>query len=256
MNYTGWVFLAVGNANCFKIAQISVHGKQDDSFFEDLGKAYREIRGTIDRIFSIWVYSHCNFMKVSNYFITAIVCPLDLSQFENIEYEMHVPVAEELPPDSDPDASSYIFQPRPPSRMPPIHPIEFNLRYYGCFKCGRWHKGNSSTCPAICRRKLKALDRMPKRNRPLAQDGNERHEFWGLLAVDIPSFWKIVVYHLLFLVFPFMFWILWLTVMKHPADLQNASVPVVSAVGFLSVFWAMMTHRPDPKYGRYDGKVG
>jgi hypothetical protein len=102
---------------------------------------------------------------------------------------------------------------------------------------------------------LKSLDRVPKRNRRLVEDGTDRTTFWGLLAIEALCFWKVLLYHVLFLLFPFVFWVLWLTVMKHPADLQNASVPVVSAVGFLSIFWAMLTYKADSHYGRRSGKL-
>jgi hypothetical protein len=45
-----------------------------------------------------------------------------------------------------------------------------------------------------------------------------------------------VLMKLLLLVAAIIFWILWLTVMKHPADPQNASVPFVAMIAAWTLF--------------------
>lgn len=59
---------------------------------------------------------------------------------------------------------------------------------------------------------------------------------YGLTAFELPSFLGFWVYTFIAGAAAAVFWALWLTVMEHPADLQNASVPAVIFVA-LWVAW-------------------
>jgi hypothetical protein len=86
-----------------------------------------------------------------------------------------------------------------------------------------------------------ALTKIPKRDRRVIEDGNGREIFWGLYAVEVVSFATVVMYHTIILVGPFVFWALWIA--KKPKDLQNASVPVLTVLGMLSLFWVILMYK-------------
>jgi hypothetical protein len=58
------VFLAVGRGDDYSIAQISVSSSDDGGFFGELRNKYFELRGWYRRLFSYYVYSHCEFAQV------------------------------------------------------------------------------------------------------------------------------------------------------------------------------------------------
>jgi hypothetical protein len=136
----------------------------------------------------------------------------------------------------------YDFKPKPPNPIPPIQAHEFRRRFYFCRRGGKVHKHHLGF--VSCRRKCgrypgpaSALDRIPKRNRWLNISRQEREFFWGLLAIEHVSIFRVVLYHILILLGPFLFWWLWLFQLGHHGDLQNASVPFSVICVLLSMFW-------------------
>jgi hypothetical protein len=118
---------------------------------------------------------------------------------------------------------------------PPILPHEFEKRFYACYdpttlhKLNPWHK-----CRGACRTHG-AVDRLPKRSTALDEDVDDREEFWGLYAREIPSVLAFVLWNLaLFILGPLIFGIVWLV--KHPGDLQNASVPMTISTTLLGIW--------------------
>jgi hypothetical protein len=61
---TKYVLLGVKTGEYLHLAQISVQNYRDDQFFHELRVRYNELRGVLSRYFSIWGYSHCDFIKV------------------------------------------------------------------------------------------------------------------------------------------------------------------------------------------------
>lgn len=141
-------------------------------------------------------------------------------------------------PEHDPE---YLYVPKPkkPSDpMPPIHPHEFETRFYSCYGGGQRHKHIFFACSSnTCRPDDDGLERIPKRTKPLAVGIPKRGHFWGLHARENISFLMVALYNLLLLILPFIFWICWLFVWKHPGDLQNASVPAAVVAALLPMFW-------------------
>lgn len=90
-----------------------------------------------------------------------------------------------------------------------------------------------------------ALERLPKRRECLKWRDGTWDKFWGLYAVEAPSFSRVLMYALLCLVPWIIFFFLWLFRWKHASDLQNASVPLTISitllVGFVALF--MDAHR-------------
>lgn len=132
------------------------------------------------------------------------------------------------------------------SRNPPILQTVFNAKFYGCNKAciksqldllcffhectGRNHCG-----------KYRILERLPKRQRKWETDRDEEpEEAWGLNVAFGVSFFTVVVYHMLILAGPVIFWGIWLK--SWPRDWQNASVPFFAVAVLLSLFWLPFSH--------------
>jgi hypothetical protein len=139
----------------------------------------------------------------------------------------------------------YEFTPKPADPMPPVSRHEFKRRFYGCYKGGKKHRHFFANCRRQCRNKADALERIPKRDREVIEEGDGREIYWGLLADEEIQALRVVVYNIVLLAGPIVFWILWLR-MGHPGDLQNASVPIMIALGslaMLSSFWMLLRNR-------------
>ena len=151
-----------------------------------------------------------------------------------------MPGPQEMPPSGDPD---YYYN---ANRFPPVLDSVFHANFYGCKKAcimsrldilgllhqckGRDHCG-----------RYQVLDRLPKRVRQWEIDrDDEKEEAWGLNAVFAVSFYRVMLYHMLILAGPAVFWGLWLK--KWPTDWQNASVPFFAVVVLLSLFWLPFAH--------------
>lgn len=70
----------------------------------------------------------------------------------------------------------------------------------------------------------------------LGGDGNEVEPAWGIQAQHAVALTQVIFYHVLMLAGPTGFWAWWQ--IQHPADLQNAAIPLTTAAVFLSLFWS------------------
>jgi hypothetical protein len=141
------------------------------------------------------------------------------------------------------DDTEYSFAPRPADPMPPIDRDEFKVRFYNCFNGGSRHKHYLRACRKAFCRNNDVLECIPKRNRRVIEDGLHRETFWGLQAREELSFIRVAVYHVLLIAIPFVFLGLWLSVMGHQGDLQDAAVPITVLGVLLSLFWFPLFHR-------------
>jgi hypothetical protein len=122
--------------------------------------------------------------------------------------------------------------------MPPIHPHEFETRFYSRYGGGQCHKHIFSSCnKRACGPDNDALDRIPKRIKPLAIGIPKRGHFWGLQAEENISFLMVALYNLLLLLLPFIFWFYWLFAWNRTGDLQSASIPTAVVAAVLHMFW-------------------
>jgi hypothetical protein len=64
-NYSLHLLLVVKTGSSHHLSQIELHGASTKQFFRQLRSDYFKLRGCIRSFFSIWVYSHCDFYKVS-----------------------------------------------------------------------------------------------------------------------------------------------------------------------------------------------
>jgi hypothetical protein len=141
-----------------------------------------------------------------------------------------------MPPEDD---SNYDYAPKPPQSKSPVTPHEFKVRYYACnMRCSILEKTilrPFHRCRQFCHVSQEAMTRIPKRNCRL--DGQGREYFWGIFAIEKGSYFRLIIYHILALVLPLIFWFLWLFYWNHQADLQNASVPFTTVISLLSLLW-------------------
>lgn len=144
---------------------------------------------------------------------------------------------------SVPEASddNYDYRPKPVMHQPPVSSHEFYRRFYACY--GRCIGSKTPLlrsfhrCRRPCRHSQEAVERIPKKKWRVEEKGFARDFFWGIFAVEKLSFFMVALYHIIILLPPLAFWFLWLFFWGHSGDLQNASVPFLSALGLLSLFW-------------------
>lgn len=156
------------------------------------------------------------------------------------------PRGQGLPDANHPTYPQYHFTPKPRGPADPEPPIsrhEFRNRFYKCYKGGKKHTHRFWSCRKLCRIKDDALERIPRRDREVVEEGDAREEFSGLLAVEEPQVLRVVIYHVLFVAGPFTFWALWLMVMGHSSYLQGASVLFTTALGLISLLWFPLLNR-------------
>jgi hypothetical protein len=61
---TRYVILGVTTGEDLRLTQIDVQDYRDEHFFHELRVRYHQLRGILRYYFSIWDYSHCDFIKV------------------------------------------------------------------------------------------------------------------------------------------------------------------------------------------------
>jgi hypothetical protein len=238
-----YVLLGVASGDELKLAQIDVKTYKDDQFFTELKEEYRQLRGPLRCWLSIWCYSHCDFSEVTLAlkFNLAIAELINYNaQFEKIDDNEIVLRGPGIP---DPENKNYQYQPKPMKKLPPVSEHEFRRRFYTCHKRCLTAKVPFSRflffhrCRKPCRPLHDALDRIPKKVWRVEEEGDAREFFWGIHGVERISFCMVAFYHLVILLPPLVFWFLWLFWWGHSGDLQNASVPFLSALGLISLFW-------------------
>ncbi|KAH6714487.1 hypothetical protein BKA61DRAFT_481825 [Leptodontidium sp. MPI-SDFR-AT-0119] len=221
LHKTFHVLLGARSWSDFGLGQILVQDYRDEKFFGDLREEYIKLRGIFAFYFSVWRYSHCDFFEFEK-----------TGDDEFIEPDDVVP----LPPHTD---KLYEYIPKPAENDRPVSKHEFKHRFYACsrrcvlpkayHKC--WRPNSRSTY---------VVDRIPKRLIYLERGGDTRGRLWGLRAREVRSLLGVVIYHLLLLIPAVVFWFLWLFAWDHGGDLQNASVPLFTAVALIGTFWACM----------------
>ncbi|KAF2421549.1 hypothetical protein EJ08DRAFT_491691 [Tothia fuscella] len=187
--------------------------RSDDYFFRELKQSYHGLCRFWKK-FSIWRYDHCIFVAAEK-FLAHEITPKGVGL-------------------ADPNHPEYRF--KPVERDPPVTPREFRSRFYSCYQGGKKHAHRWRQCRHQSLGSADALERIPKRDRMVVEESEKREDFWGLEAVECISFLMFAIYQFLFLIAPFVFWALWLTLWGHNGDLQNASVPLLTAIGLWSLF--------------------
>lgn len=243
-----FVHLLVRAADRYVLSSINVTGKDARSFFLDLIIHYRQHRGSLRRFLSIFVYSHCDFVKVD----TRGPCKAKSVMTDNNQVKHHranrfSPIPGFSFPElgRDVEYPEYTYSPQPMIQAPVTRHM-FNDYFYSCYdrhnlKHSFVHKFLSS-CDVIDMLPQDLLENMPKRDReviPGAKFSKVEH-FWGVVAREQRSAVRVVVYMLLSLAPTIWFAFMWLFSWGHEGDLQTATVPVTISIATLSMVWAVV----------------
>jgi hypothetical protein len=137
-----------------------------------------------------------------------------------------------LPQTSNPDYDFVAAQ-----EYPPVTPAQFYRRFHMCYRADGPHSLGYWQCDHPCQPDIvKALERIPKRRHHIDIRSHDIDVFWALGVVEAIIAWKVVLYQILLLIGPAIFWLLWLTVLGHSGDLQNASIPLMTTLALWAVF--------------------
>jgi hypothetical protein len=132
-------------------------------------------------------------------------------------------------------------------------PISQKLFFLHCYSCQvhcrrpRWiHKctakrepeADLENVPDTCSQNTaKLMELVPKRFEEWVQPSSGYEVAFGMTAFELPRFFGFVVYSCLCFAGPAVFWGLWLLVMSHEADMQNAAVPALFGATLWVVFY-------------------
>lgn len=143
-------------------------------------------------------------------------------------------------PTPDGYENDYIYYPRyPDAKIPLIEPQRFARYLRACNEDCMWS--------LICGKRLHDCFFVPPRDYVLSRIPKKKSEFrvdsyegaisyaWGIEADYALSFLHLCIYHLIPLLSGFIFWVYWLA--THSEDWQNASVPTLTTVACMAVFW-------------------
>jgi hypothetical protein len=197
----------------------------DAVLFAELNSTYDQARGFKRRWLSVWRFDHCEFYE-----------------FHKFTARHASPLGCRFPNSND---DSYAFEPRPPHHLPPDGPVsagEFRDRYYHVARTfwvpGRHRHPSEEELEKGEKAGNAALKALPKKKTQLAMDDDAREDFFGLLAVEVISYSRVLVYALLVTAacLGFLGW--WLS--KHKNDLQNAAVPVGIFLAVIAIVVALL----------------
>ncbi|KAK7700365.1 hypothetical protein SLS64_010973 [Diaporthe eres] len=226
-----FVFLVV-KASRYILAPIDVTEKKARDFFQAIVENYNMRRGW-RRLLSIYVYSHCDFVKIKRY------APQSFDPGVRFSFPPH---------DESPHDKEYGYYPRP---MPhaPVSRHMFNHLFNACYSDeGLAHKLHYAFISPSCVIKTipgKLLDGMPKRDRLVDEEAEFGEDqdvevFWGLVAREQRSALRVVVYMLLGLGPSLWFMFQWMFGWGHDGDLQDATVPLMFSATMLGILWAVV----------------
>ncbi|KAJ4387625.1 hypothetical protein N0V93_008222 [Gnomoniopsis smithogilvyi] len=221
-----FVFLLVLRTSRYVLSSIDVTEMKAREFFETIVQKYNGNRGFWRRTFSIFAYSHCDFMKIKRY---------RKRQFDPLP-GFSYPVFE------DKEYSEYTYSPQP-MHVAPISKRMFYDLFHACYTDGSlshkihqklpfsWH------CDIIDFLPYEMLDNMPKRDREVLLNAQFQNveNIWGLVAREQRSFMRVIIYVFLSLVPSMWFFFAWVFELGHVNDLQNAVVPVTMSMTALSM---------------------
>lgn len=229
------------------LSSINVIGKDTREFFQELIIQYCQHRGFLRRLLSIFVYSHCDFVKVMFRPFKARYPLTDNIQVKHHRAYRFSPVTGFSFPELgiDTEYPEYTYSPQPMMQAP-VTKHMFNDYFYSCYdshnlKHSFLHKFLSS-CDVIETLPQDLLGSMPKRDREVivgAKFSKVEH-FWGIVAREQRSALRVVAYMLLSLTPTIWFTFMWLFSWGHEGDLQNATVPVTISIATLSMVWAVV----------------
>lgn len=221
-----YVFLLTRKASRYLFCSVDVTAMGSAEFFQTLAAKYNANRGYLRRLFSVFVYSHCDFVKIKRYaprrFDPGLV--FSYPPQENVEYT---------------------FAPKPMNEVPITRHMFYEL-FHTCYDdqslLHRLHSiVSASACDILTCLPDELLECLPKRNADVSADahlGKTVEMFWGLAAREQRSAFRVVVYMLLSMLPSVWFVFAWLFSWGHASDLQNATTPFMITCTIWGLLWA------------------
>jgi hypothetical protein len=150
--------------------------------------------------------------------------------------EQFAPVESEFP---DSNNLQYHYEPKPMRPVPPITAHEFSRRFHACYRPRPHLHSWFHRCNRPCSSR-NVLPLIPQRNARLEVCGEQREEFWGILARERRSFFRVAIYNGICILPCVIFFFMWLFAWGHTSDLQNASAPLIVTFTALAMFWSFV----------------
>lgn len=131
----------------------------------------------------------------------------------------------------------------------PVSRHMFNHLFHACYREeSLTHKLHYAFVARSCIIKTipgKLLDGMPKRDRLVDEEAEFSEDqdvevFWGLVAREQRSAFRVIVYILLSFTPSLWFMFQWLFGWGHDEDLQDATVPLMFSTTMLGILWAVV----------------
>jgi hypothetical protein len=217
----------------------------DPSFFKELKTRFTARRSLLLHLFSPFRFQYCQFVEVSIIQIFILLQSLTI-QFEIFD-DNHVYCKGEgipdpplpIPNQHQHQHQDYVYSPRPPeARIPLIDHGLFSALLNACPDTCPWSWFH--TCKPLSPRAHR-WKRIPRKNQRFETKSHQIGESaYGIEANYVISAAMMTLYHGVLLAGGVAFFIYWLV--KHPGDLQNASVPLFTALGLMASFWTIGIH--------------
>lgn len=132
----------------------------------------------------------------------------------------------------------YGYKPDPMDFIPPIGRHQFYDRFYACYN-PRSIFHFYHVCSDFNKSARDLLELFPKCQLKMVEDSDVQESFWGIVAREQPSIFRLVLYNFACALPCILFFFMWLFSWGYDGDLQNASVPLSVMLAALSVFWSV-----------------
>ncbi|KAI1413430.1 hypothetical protein F5Y13DRAFT_161266 [Hypoxylon sp. FL1857] len=216
-----YVFIIIKTSNS-KLVQVEVNDMKAVEFFRSLKAQYLRTRGFFRSWFSIYVYNHCDFVKIQKW---------NPERFA-AHPEFSFPPCEDL---------EYSYRPKP-MKVNPIPPEIFKDIFYSCSGSGSLTHQFHFACQPLRNIAEEIMDRLPKRDRPViaSSDAFKLEELWGLATRERRSALRVLIYLVLSTSPTVAFMFAWLFGWTKDGDLQSASTPMTITVAALTLLWTVI----------------
>ncbi|KAL1880653.1 hypothetical protein Daus18300_001265 [Diaporthe australafricana] len=224
-----FISMLVFKSSRYALVSIEVTKMNARDFFRDLVKRYHKERGLLRRVFSIFIYSHCEFVKVKRH----------------RAYRFAPMPGFSVPRPHDDEYPAYQYGPQPMEEAPITEHV-FNDLFYACYNSDsvahRFHSLFMSGCDVAHDLPEDLLENIPKYDREVLAGTrfSKVENFWGIAAQEQRSAIRVLAYMLLSLSPTVWFIFAWLFSWGHAGDLQTATVPTTVSLATLSMVWVVV----------------
>ncbi|OTA55095.1 hypothetical protein K449DRAFT_453147 [Hypoxylon sp. EC38] len=216
-----YVFIII-KASGSKLVQLEVANMKAVEFFRNLTAQYKQTRGFFRTWFSIYVYNHCDFVRIQKWNPERFAAHSGFS----------------FPPLHD---RKYSYRPKP-MEFNPIPPEIFKDIFYSCSGSSSLAHRFHLACQPLRHIAQEIMDRLPKRDHPviMSNDTLKLEELWGLATKERRSALRVLIYLILCTSPTMAFMLAWLYGWAKDGDIQSASMPLTITVAALTLLWTVI----------------